>query len=214
MRAEDAQAETEARLDAARAALYAARHALDAVPGDDRVALIEARRRTLLIEIEDEARAWLRLRAGVIATDHALRSYRDHHRSGMMARASEAFAAITGGAYRGLTSQPGEGTERLIAVAADGSSKEPGALSKGTRFQLYLALRIAGFHEWAGAHGPVPVIADDIMETFDDSRTRLALGALAEMSRAGQVIYLTHHRHVCDLEREACPEARILDLGV
>ena len=213
VRAEDAQAETEARLDAARAALYAARHALDAVPGDDRVALIEARRRALLIEIEDEARAWLRLRAGVIATDHALRSYRDHHRSGMMARASEAFAAITGGAYRGLTSQPGEGTERLIAVAADGSSKEPGALSKGTRFQLYLALRIAGFHEWAGAHGPVPVIADDIMETFDDSRTRLALGALAEMSRAGQVIYLTHHRHVCDLAREACPEARILDLG-
>ena len=33
VRAEDAQAETEARLDAARAALYAARHALDAVPG-------------------------------------------------------------------------------------------------------------------------------------------------------------------------------------
>lgn len=213
VRAEDALGETEARLDSARAALYAARHALEAVTGDDRVARIEARRRALLIGIEDQARAWLRLRAGVIATDHALRSYRDHHRSGMMARASDAFATITGGAYRGLTSQPGEGTERLIAVAADGGSKEPGALSKGTRFQLYLALRIAGFHEWAGAHGPVPVIADDIMETFDDSRTRMALGALAEMSRSGQVIYLTHHRHVCDLAREACPEARILDLG-
>ncbi|SDL48553.1 AAA family ATPase [Paracoccus chinensis] len=213
VRAEDAQAETEGRLESARAALYAARHALDAVTGDDRVARIEARRRALLIGIEEEARAWLRLRAGVIATDHALRSYRDHHRSGMMARASDAFAAITGGAYRGLTSQPGEGTERLIAVAADGGSKEPGALSKGTRFQLYLALRIAGFHEWTGAHGPVPVIADDIMETFDDTRTRLALRALAEMSRSGQVIYLTHHRHVCELAREACPEARILELG-
>ena len=40
-----------------------------------------------------------------------------------------------------------------------------------------------------------------------------ALGALAEMSRSGQVIYLTHHRHVCELAREACPEARILKLG-
>jgi len=77
---------------------------------------------------------------------------------------------------------------------------------------LYLALRIAGFHEWATTHGPVPVIADDIMETFDDERSARALAALAETSRHCQVIYLTHHRHICDLAREHCPGARILSL--
>lgn len=211
-RAESDCAEAEARLEPARQALYRTQAALDAVPGDDRVALIEARRRALLLQIEDESRRWLRGRAGVIATDHALRSYRDRHRSGMLARASEVFAAITGGAYSGLTAQPGNGTERLIALTAEGGSKEPAMMSKGTRFQLYLALRIAGFHEWATAHGPVPVIADDIMETFDDARSARALAALAEVSRRCQVIYLTHHRHICDLAREHCPGARILSL--
>lgn len=204
--------DAETRLDLARQALFAAEQALDAVPADERVARLGARRRTLLLAIEDEARAWLRQRAGVLATGHALDAYRATHRGAMMGRASDAFAAITGGAYAGLTAQPAEGTERLIALAADGGSKPPEALSKGTRFQLYLALRIAGFHEWTAAHGPVPVVADDIMETFDDERTRLALGALAEMSRTGQAIYLTHHRHVCDLARAACPEVRIIEL--
>ncbi|SEI08478.1 YhaN family protein [Paracoccus alkenifer] len=211
-RAESHCAEAEARLEPARQTLYRAQAALDDVPGDDRVALIEARRRALLLQIEDESRRWLRDRAGVIATDHALRSYRDRHRSGMLARASDVFAAITGGAYSGLTAQPGNGSERLIALTAEGGSKEPAMMSKGTRFQLYLALRIAGFHEWATAHGPVPVIADDIMETFDDARSARALAALSEVSRRCQVIYLTHHSHICDLAREHCPGARILSL--
>ena len=205
--------ETVARLEAARQALFQADHAFGSVSGDDRVAQIDARRRALLMQIEDEARGWLRQRAGVIATDHALRSYRDHHRSGMMARASDAFAAMTGGAYAGLAAQPGEGgRDRLIAIPQGGGSRPPEALSKGTRFQLYLALRIAGFHEWVAAHGPVPVIADDVMETFDDDRTRLALGALAEVARSTQVIYLTHHAHVCDLARAACPGVRVTTL--
>lgn len=212
-RAESDCAAAEARLEPARQALYHAQAALENVPDDDRVALIEARRRALLLQIEDESRRWLRSRAGIIATDHALRSYRDRHRSGMLARASDVFAAITGGAYSGLTAQPGNGgTERLIALTAEGASKEPAMMSKGTRFQLYLALRIAGFHEWATTHGPVPVIADDIMETFDDERSARALAALAETSRHCQVIYLTHHRHICDLAREHCPGARILSL--
>ena len=99
-----------------------------------------------------------------------------------------------------------------MALPKTGGAKLAIDLSTGTRFQLYLALRVAGYHEFTRARVPVPFIADDIMETFDDSRTRLALGALAEMSRAGQVIYLTHHRHICDLAREHCPEARILSL--
>jgi len=49
-------------------------------------------------------------------------------------------------------------------------------MSKGTRFQLYLALRVAGYHEFASSRRPVPFIADDIMETFDDFRAEEAFG--------------------------------------
>jgi uncharacterized protein YhaN len=78
----------------------------------------------------------LRLRVGIVAAEHALRSYRQNHRSSMMGYASEAFRTISRHAYSGLASQPNKENEILIAVAADGSSKLASELSKGTRFQL------------------------------------------------------------------------------
>ncbi|HQS46578.1 MAG TPA: AAA family ATPase [Xanthobacteraceae bacterium] len=197
--------------------LFAARSAavdqVEAIGGDSRVAEIEGRRRTILLEIEDGAMRYLHLRAGTTATELALRAYRERHRSSMMARASEAFRTISRGAYAGLATQPAKEGETLIAQAAGGGSKAADTLSKGTRFQLYLALRVAGYHEFARARSPVPFVADDIMETFDDFRAEEAFRLFAEMAQVGQVIYLTHHRHLCDLARNVCPGVRIHDLS-
>ncbi|MEP9367396.1 AAA family ATPase [Xanthobacter sp. VNH20] len=197
--------------------LFAARSAavdqVEAIGGDSAVAAIEERRRTILLEIEDGAMRYLHLRAGTIATEQALRVYRERHRSSMMMRASEAFRTISRGAYAGLAAQPAKEGETLIAQAAGGGSKAADTLSKGTRFQLYLALRVAGYHEFARVRSPVPFIADDIMETFDDFRAEEAFRLFAEMAEVGQVIYLTHHRHLCDLARMVCPTVRIHDLS-
>ena len=130
----------------------------------------------------------------------------------MMARASEAFKIISRDAYKGLTTQPNRDSEVLVAVGANDGSKVASDLSKGTRFQLYLALRVAGYQEFAQSRRPVPFIADDIMETFDDFRAEEAFKLFAEMAKVGQVIYLTHHRHLCDIARRACSEVRIHEL--
>lgn len=186
---------------------------LDAVDGDSAVAALEEQRRTVLLEIEDKAFSYFRLRAGIVAAEQALRLYRDKHRSSMMLRASEAFQVISRGAYRGLATQPDKDTEVLIGIGADGRSKLAQEMSKGTRFQLYLALRVAGYHEFAQSRTPVPFIADDIMETFDDFRAEEAFRLFADMAKVGQVIYLTHHQHLCDIARRVCPNARIHELA-
>ncbi|MBP1884798.1 ATP-binding protein [Sinorhizobium mexicanum] len=189
-----------------------AQDALDAIGGDSKVAEIEEQRRTTLLEIEDGARRYIELRAGVAAAEHGLRLYRDRHRSGMMARASSAFRTISRGAYQGVAAQPGKDGDVLIAVTAAGGSKAADELSKGARFQLYLALRVAGYHEFVENRVSVPFIADDIMETFDDFRAEEAFRLFAEMARHGQVIYLTHHRHLTDIARKVCPGVRLHDL--
>ncbi|GLS43416.1 ATP-binding protein [Methylobacterium brachythecii] len=185
---------------------------VEAIGGDDKVAEIEGRRRTTLLEIEDGAARYLQLRAGTAATEHGLRIYRERHRSSMMTRASDAFRTISRGAYSGLTAQPDKDGETLIALSAGGGSKEADQLSKGTRFQLYLALRVAGYHEFVQARAPLPFIADDIMETFDDFRAEEAFGLLAGMARVGQVVYLTHHSHLCEVARRAGPGVTIHSL--
>ncbi|MEQ8740441.1 MAG: hypothetical protein RID59_18085, partial [Hoeflea sp.] len=138
--------------------------------------------------------------------------YREHHRSGMMARASDAIRTISRGHYTGLTSQPDKDRELLIALTRDGGSKQAGEMSKGARFQLYLALRVAGYHEFAQSRQTDPFSADDIMETFDDFRAEETFRLFAQMAGVGQVIYLTHHRHLCDIARSVCPTVHIHDL--
>jgi uncharacterized protein YhaN len=194
------------------ATLSEARRQLAAVGGDDAVARLDEQRQTLLIETAEAARKHLRQRFGILALDHGLRTYRDSHRSAMMLRASDAFRTISRGAYTGLAAQPDKDREVLVALAANGASKRAQDLSKGTRFQLYLALRVAGYHVLAAARPPVPFIADDIMETFDDDRAAEAFCLLSDMAAVGQVIYLTHHRHLCDIATRICPDAVVHDL--
>ena len=195
------------------AALVQAQGRIDAVGGDDAVARLQAAAQTLMLQIAEQSRAFLRQRLGILAVDHALQGYREQHRSAMMQRASDAFRMITRGDYRRLAAQPEGEREVLVAIAADGASKLARDLSKGTRFQLYLALRVAGYHEIASARGTVPFIADDIMETFDDDRAAETFALLAEMAGRGQVIYLTHHRHLCEMARRVCPAVRLHALG-
>jgi uncharacterized protein YhaN len=186
---------------------------LDAIGGDSAVARIDAERRTVLLDIEDKAVRYIELKLGVMAAGNALRVYRERHRSGMMARASDAFALMTRGQYSGLTTQPVKGGEVLIALQRDGQSKVADALSKGARFQLYLALRLAGYYEFAQFRPSVPFIADDIMETFDHVRSEEVFRLFGEMASAGQVIYLTHHQHLCEIAKTVVPGVTIHELG-
>ncbi|UJW77293.1 ATP-binding protein [Rhizobium sp. SL42] len=186
-----------------------ARDKLDAVGGDDTVARIEAKRRTILLEIEDSAARYLALKAGILAAERALHTYREKHRSSMMNRASEAFRLITGGNYSGLATQFDKDREILIGVAQDGGSKLAETMSTGTQFQLYLALRLAGYEEFAAVRPAVPFVADDIMESFDNPRSTEVFRLLGEMSKIGQVIYLTHHWHLCELAKTVVPEVQI-----
>ncbi len=192
--------------------LISAQRDRDSVGSDARAAQLDEDRKTLLLQIEDEAQDFLSRQAAILAVDAALRAYRDTHRSSMMQRAGAAFSVLTGGRYSGLGTRPDGARELLIAQEQDGAAKVVDTLSKGTAFQLYLALRIAGYQELADQRQMVPFIADDIMESFDDERAAAAFGLLAQMAQRGQVIYLTHHAHLCDIARTACPSVQVHDL--
>lgn len=186
---------------------------LTAIGGDDAAARLEANRRTLLLEIEDLALHYLRLRSGSLIAEHGIRAYRDKHRSAMMNRASEAFRLITRDEYTGLAARPEKDREALIGLSRHGGSKLAVEMSKGTQFQLYLALRLAGYEEFATARPSVPFIADDIMETFDEPRSEEVFRLFGQMAQVGQVVYLTHHRHLCEIAAEVVPTVKIHEIA-
>ena len=205
-------------LEGRRQTLFAERSAavdkVSAIGGDDAAARIEGDRRTVILEIEDKAVRYLHLKTGNLLAERALQAYREQHRGSMMRRASEAFRNITRGSYTGLTTIPEKERETLIALPKAGGSKNANSLSKGTRFQLYLALRVAGYEEFLLGQQPVPFISDDILETFDEPRSEVVLSVFEQMSRRGQVICFTHHRHICDLARKVVPTVQVHELPV
>lgn len=79
--------------------------------------------------------------------------------------------------------------------------------SKGTRYQLYLSLRLAAYRRFCTEAGALPFIRDDIMDTFDDCRSESAIRQLSEIAKHGQVLHFTHHRHLCDIAKRVCGNA-------
>jgi len=188
-------------------AMKKAEEQVEAVGADEKAAELGERRRFLLMQIEEETGRYLRLMAGISAAEAALRLYRDKHRSAMMLNAARRFRRMTGDRFTDLQARPDKDGETLVAMKRDGGSLMVDGMSDGTRDQLYLALRMAGYQEFAGTREPLPFIADDIMQSFDDERTVASFAMLADVARMGQVIYLTHHAHLCDLARNAVGDA-------
>lgn len=180
---------------------------LRAIGGDADVALLVERKTTLELEMQDAALRHLELSLGHRLAETAIRRYRDAHRSAMMRATETAFAELTNGAYSKLQTQIDGASESLLALEASGTAKQAQDMSKGTRFQLYLALRAAAYEQLADQGASLPFFCDDIFETFDEERTRSACRVMERVGRRGQAIYLTHHQHVVDIAREVCEEA-------
>ena len=106
-----------------------------------------------------------------------------------LSRAAESiFRRLTGERYISLAFD-----RDLSAAARPASSalpREETYLSRGTRDQLYLSLRLALCELTAGEEG-CPIILDDALLTFDDERLGYAMEYLRELSERRQIILFT-----------------------
>ena len=101
-------------------------------------------------------------------------------------QAQELFAKLTGGRYDRLMLQQ----DLSVNVGAEGETVLRAAQwrSEGTVDQLYLALRLAVARELTPA---APLILDDALVRFDDTRHGLAMDVLRQEAEQKQVILFT-----------------------
>ena len=188
------------RIEAAREASTAAAAALDQAGTGLDAAEAAQRREAAQAMLSRTAEEALILHA----THALLQAALDRQAAGadqpLLTRIGAVFRTITGGVQAGVRIEETRDGQTMVALEADGlTRKSLDQLSEGTSDQLFLALRIAALEDYAKTASPLPFIADDILQTFDDSRTAATLQALLELSRQVQVIILTHHPHVGDL---------------
>lgn len=167
---------------------------------------------TILEELRNGARQAAVSRLGVLAARGALRRLAAERRSTMLKDVEEAFITMTANEWQQVEVWGETEGEKLVGIKKDQSRVPVEKMSTGTMGQLYFALRLAGYRSFALDPGPLPMILDDIMETFDNSRASAALKLCAEIGRSGQAIVFTHHRHLLELARDSIPGVSVVEM--
>lgn len=116
-------------------------------------------------------------------------------------KASDIFKGITGGKYQSMSIS--KSFEIAVEKADVFGTKEIDYLSSGTADQAYLSLRLAICELMAQTDDRLPVLLDDALAQYDDTRTKTALEFLNQYSKDGQIIMFTCHNSVLNASKES-----------
>lgn len=126
----------------------------------------------------------------------------------VMTGAGRIFNRMTRGEYEGIVPTDSLGFEAV--PAAEKEQQTIDMLSRGTREQLYLAVRLSRI---LAIKPPLPIIIDDSLANFDNPHLGRSLGILAEMAKSHQIFILTCHRALLENIKELGSEAQYWKLA-
>lgn len=157
------------------------------VASADEVAALRRQEAALLESARQMALEWSRNALARHLIDTARRRFERERQPHVIREAAAIFRTITDGRWQSIAASLEDGVPR--AVPADGEPVPHEHLSRGTREQLYLALRLGYVRTHALHAEPLPLIMDDILVNFDPeraARTAAALAALCGTGTGGQ----------------------------
>ncbi len=160
-------------------------------------------------QIKQAVHAW-RERAGVSMFLERIRhDYEQHRQPETLKEASEYLRQLTSGKYTRIWTPLAH--DILFVDTAEGESLPVQVLSRGTREQLFVSLRLALVAAFARRGIHLPMILDDVFVNFDAGRTTIAAAVLRDFARQGhQLIVFTCHEHVWRMFQDVHVDARRL----
>jgi hypothetical protein len=117
------------------------------------------------------------------------------------------LSQLTGGKYTRIWTPLAH--DILFVDTAEGQPLSVQVLSRGTREQLFVSLRLALVSAYARRGIHLPMILDDVFVNFDAGRTKIACRVLRDFAREGhQLLVFTCHEHVWRMFQELKVDAR------
>ena len=165
--------------------------------GEEQSSALRVRRESLLEQLRVHAREWSRLTIAEALLEKTRQKFERERQPSVIRHAEGFFSNVTDRRYQRLYAPIGE--QAITVVDVTGTQKQPAALSRGTREQLYLALRFGLIRE-SGEHAErLPVVVDEVLVNFDPERARLAAESFAELAQTNQVLVFTCHPATRDM---------------
>ena len=211
-------AECRNEIDGRRNALREERGGIDTelarLTGEEESSALRARRNTLTEQLQEQARQWSRLTIAEALLEKTRQKFERERQPSVVQHAQDFFTRVTGQRYSRLFSSVSEqnGQQSITVIDTSGASKQPSELSRGTREQLYLALRFGLIREFGEHAERLPVVVDEALVNFDQGRARLAAEAFAELSETNQVLVFTCHPAIAEMFHDAAG-AEVVDIS-
>lgn len=167
--------------------------------------------------IEAEKAAWGELihryrKAAILELllDDALEELQESRQPAVLRSASAFFRVVTDGRYVQIRQM--REAQQVEVLRPEGEALSATALSRGTREQLYLCLRLGLADAFAEQGTKLPLLLDDVLVNFDPDRARAMARVLADAAERHQLLLFTCHPATAALlESEA--RANRLSLG-
>lgn len=154
------------------------------------------------VALQEELRRRRRAQRRWLLLDHLLSSVRERfereYQPETLRRASKLLAQLTEDHYLRVWTPITERT--LLVEGPAGKTWRPEELSRGTREQLFLALRLAVVESTARRSIELPLVLDDVLVNFDSRRAKSTCQTLLDFTQGNhQVVMLTCHDHIAKL---------------
>ena len=182
---------------------------LEQLAGEEESSALRIRRNVLMEQLQEQAREWSRLTIAREILRRTQQKFEQERQPSVIQHAEEFFGDVTGDRYQRLYAPIGQQTITVIDEA--GHDKSPFQLSRGTREQLYLALRFGLIREFGEHAEHLPVVVDEALVNFDAERAHFAASAFSELSDTNQVLVFTCHRTIADMFADI--GANVIDIG-
>ena len=135
---------------------------------------------------------WCKAKIALYMLESAKSQYEETRQPGVLKAAKKVFSEITGGRYPQIIKSIDDDEIRIENKTGD--RKRVTEMSRGTREQLYLSMRLGLIEEYESRSEPLPIVMDDVLVNFDDPRKAKVIEMLNHFAQSRQVIVLTCHR--------------------
>lgn len=132
---------------------------------------------------------WLTGQVAIHVLSKVRASYEKNKQPEVVKQAGHYFRLITGGQYSNIRVALDSG--EVAVFDAREASKKIDQLSRGTREQLLISLRLGFIEGYEKQSEPLPVIVDEVLVNFDPDRAQHTANILQEFAKNRQVLLFT-----------------------
>jgi uncharacterized protein YhaN len=140
---------------------------------------------------------WLVNRTALEMLGQVKSRYEEEKQPELIRRSGAFFEKITSGRYNGIHVSIDE--RQILVSDPRGAVKKIDQLSRGTREQLLISLRLGLIHEYELRSEPLPVVIDEVLVNFDPGRAKELAGILVEFAADRQILVFTCHPSMADI---------------